>query len=110
MDTTYVGALGRLAYILGISVAECIVPLTPPSKATTADDKRGRRMVTMETVKCPVCGSRDVRGGKYSVDSSGDRDINEYDLFCRSCHTLEARREDAPDFRTWKQRWTAPDQ
>jgi hypothetical protein len=39
VDTTYVGALGRLDHILGIPPGEFVVPLTPPSK-TTGDDKK----------------------------------------------------------------------
>ena len=66
-------------------------------------------MVTSSLYACPKCRSHDVRGGKYCVDSSGDRDINLYDFFCHRCHTLEERRSDALDFDTWKRRWYARD-
>jgi C4-type Zn-finger protein len=67
-------------------------------------------MATRDTVRCPVCGNRDVRGGKYGVDTDGGRDVNEYEFYCHRCGTLEGRRDDAPDFRQWKQRWTSPAQ
>ena len=59
--------------------------------------------------RCPVCGSTEIRRGKYCVGhDAGDRDINAYDFFCQRCHTLEQKRADEPDFRAWEARWSAP--
>ena len=57
---------------------------------------------------CPVCGSTEVRRGKYPVghDAKG-RDVNLYDFYCARSKTLEQKREDDPDFDAWIARWTA---
>lgn len=59
--------------------------------------------------RCPVCGSTEVRRGKYGVGhDANDRDINAYDFYCYKCRTLEQKAEDEPDFRAWVARWSAP--
>lgn len=63
------------------------------------------------SLRCPVCGSSDVRRQSTSLarpEGSPFASLALIEMYCNNCKTLEDRRTDAKDFPAFEQRWMAP--